>query len=142
MAGRALVKNLYPLIAQELGKDFNFNNYLRFGGLPGVLFAEDKKAFLKSYIKTYLEQEIIWEAITRNLSAFSRFLEVASFSQGSVLNMLEVAREANLGRRMVENYFSALEDLLIGVRIPVFSKRAKRRLVAHRKFYFFDVGVY
>ena len=43
---------------------------------------------------------------------------------------------------MVENYFSALEDLLIGVRLPVFSKRAKRKLVSHNKFYFFDAGVY
>ena len=31
---------------------------------------------------------------------------------------------------------------MIGFRIPIFSKKAKRRLVVHPKFYFFDVGVY
>jgi len=30
---------------------------------------------------------------------------------------------------------------MIGIRLPVFVKRARRRLVAHPKFYFFDAGV-
>jgi len=42
----------------------------------------------------------------------------------------------------VESYFGILEDLRIGFRLYVFSKRAKRRLVAHPKFYFFDAGVF
>ena len=56
--------------------------------------------------------------------------------------MTEVGREAYVGRKVVEDYFSALEDLMLGVRLPVFSKKAKRRLIKHNKFYFFDVGVY
>jgi predicted AAA+ superfamily ATPase len=42
----------------------------------------------------------------------------------------------------VEDYFTILEDLLLAVRLPVFTKRAKRRVVAHPKFYFFDAGVF
>ena len=80
--------------------------------------------------------------MTRNLSAFSRFLETASFSQGSILNASSVARECAVERKVVENYFSILEDLLIGYRLPVFTKKAKRRVAAHHKFYFFDVGIY
>jgi predicted AAA+ superfamily ATPase len=45
-------------------------------------------------------------------------------------------------RKSVENYFSILEDLMIAYRIPIFTKKTKRRLVAHSKFYFFDAGVY
>lgn len=142
LAGRALIQNIHPLTAYELGGDFDLKQYLQYGGLPLVFSSEDKNAYLKSYIQTYLQQEVIQEGISRNLGAFSRFLETASFSQGSVLNMLEVAREASLGRRMVENYFSALEELMIGVRLPIFSKKAKRKLVSHSKFYFFDTGVY
>jgi len=67
---------------------------------------------------------------------------MASFSQGSVLNISSVARDCSIERKVVENYFSILEDLLIAYRIPVFTRKAKRRLVAHPKFYFFDVGVY
>lgn len=142
LAGRATIYYLHPLTATELGGDFNLKKYLQLGGLPGVFSAEDPTDYLKSYVQTYLQQEVIQEGISRNLSAFARFLETASFSQGSVLNVSEVAREAAVGRRVAENYFSALEDLLIGVRLPVFAKKAKRKLVSHGKFYFFDTGVY
>jgi len=43
---------------------------------------------------------------------------------------------------VAEQYFTILEDLLIASRVPVFTKKAKRRMVGHPKFYFFDVGVY
>lgn len=142
LAGRAIIHYMHPLTATELGEDFNLKKYLQLGGLPGVFSAEDKTDYLKSYTQTYLQQEVIQEGISRNLGAFARFLETASLSQGSVLNVSEVAREAAVGRRVAENYFSALEDLLIGVRLPVFAKKAKRKLVSHSKFYFFDTGVY
>ena len=82
------------------------------------------------------------EGLTRNIGHFSRFLEVASFSQGQTLNISGVAREAQVSRAVGENYFSILEDLLIAVRLPVFSRRAKQGLVSQGKFYFFDSGVF
>lgn len=89
-----------------------------------------------------LREEIQQEGLTRNMAAFARFLEAASFSQGSPLNTSAVAREAGVDRKVVEDYFSILDDLLIGIRLPSFQKKAKRRVVAHPKFYYFDVGVY
>ncbi len=35
-----------------------------------------------------------------------------------------------------------LEDLLLGSRLPVFQKRARRRIASHPKFFLFDVGVF
>jgi len=142
LAGRALNYSMHPLTVMELGKDFNLNHSLMFGHLPSVYVESSPKDYLESYIKTYLQEEIQQEGLTRNLGVFSRFLEAASFSQGSVLNISEVARECAVERKVVENYFTILEDLLLAYRVPVFTKRAKRRLTAHPKFYFFDVGVY
>ena len=142
LAGRALSYHLYPLTAVELGKDFKLSHSLDYGQLPCVYTEENPKAYLESYVRTYLEEEIQYEGLTRNLGAFTRFLETASFSQGSVLNISSVARDCSIERKVVENYFAILEDLLIAYRIPIFTKRAKRRLVAHPKFYFFDVGLY
>jgi len=142
LAGRALTLSLHPLSVVELGKDFRLEHSLKYGHLPSVYSETDPQKYLEAYVKTYLEEEIRQEGLTRNLSAFARFLEAASFSQGSVLNISSVARECHVERKAVESYFSILEDLLIGYRVPVFSKRAKRRLVAHPKFYFFDTGVY
>jgi predicted AAA+ superfamily ATPase len=142
LAGRALSYHLFPLTAAELAGSFDLNRSLAYGQLPCAYTEENPKAYLESYVKTYLEEEIKQEGFTRNLGAFSRFLEAASFSQGSVLNISSVARDCSVERKVVENYFTILEDLLIAYRIPVFTKRAKRRLVAHPKFYFFDVGLY
>lgn len=142
LAGRALVYYMHPLTAVEIGESFSLTDCVKYGCLPSIFDHEDRDSYLASYIQAYLQQEVVQEGISRNISAFARFLETASFSQGSVLNMSEVAREAAVGRRMAEDYFCALEDLLVGLRLPVFSKRAKRKLVSHSKFYYFDVGVY
>ncbi len=142
LAGRALTYAMHPLTATELGKTFDLEYLLNHGGLPSVYAGNEAKKYLASYVKTYLQEEIQFEGLTRNLGAFSRFLEAASFSQGSVLNISAVARDCAVERKVVENYFSILEDLLIAYRIPVFSERAKRRMIAHPKFYFFDTGVY
>ncbi|MBI4242714.1 MAG: ATP-binding protein [Planctomycetes bacterium] len=142
LAGRALTYSMNPLTAVELGKDFNLEHSLKYGQLPCVYTETDSKKYLESYIRTYLEEEIRQEGLTRNLSAFARFLEAASFSQGSSLNISSVSRECSVERKVVEGYFNILEDLLIAHRIQVFSRKTKRRLVTHQKFYFFDAGVY
>lgn len=142
LAGRALTYSMHQLIALELEQDFDLGHSINYGQLPSVYTESNPKAYLESYVKTYLQEEIQQEGLTRNLGAFSRFLETASFSQASILNISSVARECSIERKVVENYFTILEDLLIAYRIPVFTKKAKRRLVAHPKFYFFDVGVY
>jgi len=142
LAGRALTFSMHPLSVAELGGDFRLEHSLKFGQLPSVYTEADPQKYLEAYVKTYLEEEIRQEGLTRNLSAFARFLEAASFSQGSILNVSSVARECHVERKVVEGYFSILEDLMIGYRIPPFSKKAKRRLAAHPKFYFFDAGVY
>ncbi len=59
-----------------------------------------------------------------------------------MLNVAQVARECSVHRKVVESYFQILDELMIGCRIPVFTRKAKRKLISHVKFYFFDTGVY
>ena len=141
LAGRALTYQMYPFTALEMGDDFDLKKAITTGMLPLAQLSNHEE-YLKSYVKTYLDQEVLQEGLTRNLAAFSRFLEIASFSQGQVLNVSNVAREAAIERTSVIGYFNILQDLLIGYMIPPFTKRAKRRLVSHPKFYYFDVGLY
>lgn len=143
LAGRAYKYNMFPLTAVELGKDFNIEKSLKFGQLPTVhdqnVKAED---YLNAYIHTYLREEVMQESLLRNTGAFARFLQVASFSQGSILNITEIARETGIERKTVEDYFQITEDLFLASRVPVFTKKAKRKTITHSKFYYFDVGVY
>lgn len=90
----------------------------------------------------YIREEVQMEGLVRNIGNFSRFLEAVSFSHGSIFNISNVARECEIERKVVEGYVSILEDLLLSYRLPIFTKRAKRAVVSHPKFYFFDAGVF
>jgi len=142
LAGRALTLYMHPLCCSELSSDFSLDYSLKYGHLPSAYTEKNPDLYLKSYVTTYLREEVLQEGLTRDLGNFTRFLETASFSQGEILNISEIARECFLNRKLVENYFTILEDLLIAFRLPVFTRRAKRRMIRHPKFYFFDVGVY
>ncbi|HUF49857.1 MAG TPA: AAA family ATPase, partial [Longimicrobiales bacterium] len=141
LAGRAVVRTLHPFMGGEL-PEFELGAALATGMLPLVVAAADARDTLSSYAALYLEQEVQAEGLVRNVGAFARFLEVVSFSHGSVLNISNVARETQASRKTVEGYVEILEDLLLGFRVPVFTRRAQRATVAHPKFYLFDAGVY
>lgn len=142
LAGRAIRYNMHPLIIQELKDAFNLTHALTLGMLPATYTYSDPTGYLSTYVDAYLREEVQQEGLTRNMSAFSRFLEVASFSQGSIVNFTEIAREVGIDRQVVQSYFSILNDLLLSHHLPAFTKRAKRRLITSEKFYYFDAGIY
>jgi predicted AAA+ superfamily ATPase len=142
LAGRALTYRMHPLTAEELGDRFNLQTSMQFGHLPAIGSEPDPQRFLQSYVQTYLREEVLQEGLTRNMAAFSRFLEAVSFSHAAQLNLTDVARECAVDRKTVEGFVGVLEDLLLAVRLPPFTKRAARRLVQHPKLYLFDVGVF
>ena len=142
LGGRARTYRLYPLTASEVAADFSLQRSLVHGQLPSVYTQPDPENYLASYVENYLRQEVIEEGRTRNLGAFSRFLESASFSQAAPLNVAQVARDVGVDRKTAAAYFDLLEDLLIASRVPVFARRARRRVTVHPKFYLFDAGVY
>ena len=142
LAGRALNKAMHPFMAAELGDRFSLKEALTIGMIPLVLYAVSPKETIGAYVSIYLREEVQIEGLVRNIGAFSRFLESVSFSHGAVLNISDVARDCQVERKTVEGFVSILEDLLLAFRIPIFTKRAKRNLSSHPKFYFFDAGVF
>lgn len=142
LAGRLTELHMHPFMASELGEAFQLQQALKVGLVPLIWSALEPENTLRAYASLYLQQEVQAEALVRNVSAFARFLEAISFSHGSLLNLAEVARECQVGRKTVEGYLEILEDLLLSFRLPVFTRRAKRHLVAHDKFFYFDAGVY
>jgi predicted AAA+ superfamily ATPase len=142
LAGRALLRSLYPFMAAELGSRFDLSAALHTGLVPLVWDAGQPAEVLKSYVALYLREEVQLEGLVRNLGHFSRFLEAISFSHGAVLNISDVARDCQVSRKTVEGYITILEDLLLAFRLPVFTRRARRRVTTHPKLYWFDSGVF
>jgi len=142
LAGRALRYVMHPLIEQEMGEHFSLKKALEYGLLPSAVTRTHPEKYLETYAHLYIKEEIIQEGLRHSLEKFSRFIEVASFSQGQLINYSEIGRELGIDRRMVQTYFTILEDLLLATTLYPFTKRAKRKMVTHPKFYYFDVGVF
>ena len=142
LAGRAIVKTMHPFMAAETADSFTLESALQTGMVPLVTESTNPRETLNSYVAIYLREEVQTEGLVRNIGAFSRFLEAASFSHGSVLNIAAIARECQVQRKTVEGYLQILEDLLLSFRVPIFARRSKRILAAHPKWYYFDAGVF
>jgi len=142
LGGRALLKHMSPFFAAELGSTFDLSRNLKLGMLPIVLDAPKPEAVLRAYAGIYLKEEVQAEGIVRNVGDFARFLETMSFSHASVINASNIARECQIARKTVDSYLIILEDLLLSFQLHVFRRKAKRALITHSKFYFFDSGVY
>src|SRR5205823_2371039 len=99
LAGRALSRRFFPLVAVEFGYHVPPDDLLRFGCLPAIRGENDlslRTDFLEAYRDTYLTQEIRNEALVRNLDSFVRFLEVAATMNGQVTNIAGIARDAGV----------------------------------------------
>lgn len=142
LAGRVLMRTLHPFMFSEITIDLKFEHILQHGLLPIVVSSIKPTDVLETYISLYMQEEVQFEGLVRNIGNFSRFLESISFSHGSILNISNVGRECSVERKVVEGYIKILEDILLAFRIPAFTKKAKRAVISHPKFFFFDAGVF
>jgi predicted AAA+ superfamily ATPase len=142
LAGRAVERALHPFMAAELGKRFDLERALTIGLVPLVWMADDPAAARDAYLSLYVREEVQAEGMVRDLGGFARFLEAVSLSHAAILSVTGVARECEVSRNTVVGYLDILEDLLLSFRVPVFTRKAKRHLVAHPKFFWFDTGVF
>lgn len=144
LAGRALVYNLFPLTEKELGETFNLSIALSHGTLPAVVqlpSSEERAAFLRAYVSTYIKEEIVAEQVVRKIPPFLRFLPMVGQMNGEIVNFSRMARDAGVDDMTVRNYFSILEDSLIGFSLEPYHRSIRKRQRESSKFYLFDTGV-
>lgn len=141
LAGRALHKQMFPLLPEELGSDFDLEAVLRHGSLAVVWTAKDRRAVLESYVHLYLREEIRAEANLRNLPGFVRLLPVAALLHGQQLSVASIARDAGVARTTVSGYLEVLEDTLLTWRLSAFAAKLRVRERRRPKLYWVDPGL-
>ena len=144
LPGRIFTYQLGSIVSCEMDYKLDTTQALSHGTLPGILVEPDryvKEKTLSSYAATYLKEEVQAEALTRNLEGFARFLSVCAEYAGRFLDLAKLAVDAQIARQSAVRYFEVLEDCLIVQRLAPFAKSARRRLVQHPRYYFFDPGV-
>ena len=141
LAGRAVTRQMFPFVSSELDSRRSLDETLRHGMLPMAVGSEKPDAFLRSYVDTYLSEEIKAEALVRQIGGFARFLEVAARINGQTVNVSGIARDAQVARPTVQDYLSILIDTLIATWLPAYRSKRAVKQVAHPKLFFFDTGV-
>lgn len=140
LGGRALPTTLYPLVSAEI-PDFNLIRAVNNGMMPAIYPLENPRRQVQAYVDVYLKEEIMAEALVRNLMGFSNFLRAAAMTNGEMVNYQNIAQDCGVSAKTVKEYFSILTDTLIGYMIPAYSKTNKRSVVQAPRFYFFDVSI-
>jgi predicted AAA+ superfamily ATPase len=144
LPGRVVELRMDPLMLQETQKR-KLEELLLYGSLPGIYLQNsrrDKEEDLKSYVTTYLEQEVRAEALVRNLAAYARFLELACTESGRLISFRKLSQEVGVAHTTIASYYEVLQDCLIAERIdPLVSGQSRRKLSRSSKYMIFDLGV-
>lgn len=144
LPGRIHTLYLHPLLACELGADFDLERALAHGTLPGIYAETDqptREGDLRSYADTYLREEVQAEALVRDIGGYGRLLQLVASASGRVLNVNALCRDASLSYETARRYIEVLEDTLVAFRVPAWSGSDRASLVSHPKLFLFDVGV-
>jgi predicted AAA+ superfamily ATPase len=144
LGGRAFTFNLFPMTHMEIGERFNLLQALEIGTLPKLLHysdATDITRYLKSYVKTYLREEIVAEQVIRKIEPFQDFLEVSAQMNGKIINFSKIANEVGVDEKTIKTYYDILVDTLIGFYLPPFHRSIRKRQREAPKFYLFDPGI-
>jgi len=141
LAGRALRRELHPLLPDEMGDDFDLAEVLRYGSVPIIWRAPHKPDRLEAYAQMYLREEIQAEALVRNLPGFARFLPIAALFHGQVLNAAGLARDAGVARTTVHGYLEILVDTYLVTLLPGYEARLRVKERKHPKLYWTDAGI-
>jgi uncharacterized protein len=140
LAGRALTQKMHPFSSLEV--DFDIQDVLIYGTLPTVYLKKlNRKRYLKSYVDTYLKEEIINESVVRNIQGFNAFLEIAAQMNGAPINFSKIGKDCNLASTTVSDYYEILSDTLVAFRLNAWDRSVRQQVRKSPKFYFFDNGV-
>jgi uncharacterized protein len=155
LAGRAVTFHLEPFDISERqrfmpdlkGRE-HLEKILTYGDLPEIALLAQQKKFklvenlLRSYVETFLEEEIRMESLVRKIGLFGNFLRMAAEMSGKILSFRELSQDIGVSHQTISSFFSILADCLVVEPIsPLLPSASRRRLSKATKFIFFDLGV-
>ena len=101
----------------------------------------DRDLFYASYVQTYLQRDIRDLARVGDEMSFLRFLRAAAARTGQLLNLSELARDADIAVTTAKNWLSILQGSGVAYLLEPFHTNVTKRLVKTPKLYFLDTGL-
>jgi predicted AAA+ superfamily ATPase len=146
LAGRFRLSHIHPLFGRELEQlpGYSFREYLRFGGLPGLIHEQDsegKMALIKNVIQTYLLKDIKALIKEENIRAFNSLLYNIAQNQGQVVSIAALAREVGLSEPAVKHHLELMAQTYVCFPIDSYSRNLANELKKVKKYYLYDTGI-
>ncbi len=113
------------------------------GSFPALVMNPeiDRDFFLGSYVQTYLQRDVRDIARVGDQMTFLRFLRAAAARTGNMLNLSELARDADVTPATAKNWLSVLQSSGIVYLLEPYHANVTKRLVKTPKLYFLDTGL-
>ena len=92
-------------------------------------------------LKWIIIDEVQLEQVIRKISPFRKFLEIAAQMNGKIINYSKIASNIGVDSTTVQNYYSILEDTLLGFFLMPYHVSIRKSQRQSPKFYLFDTGV-
>jgi predicted AAA+ superfamily ATPase len=127
--GKLTLKELYRLIWR--------------GALPAIALndAVERDLFYSSYVQTYLQRDVRDLSRVGDEMAFLRFLRATAARTGQLLNLTDLARDADVAPNTAKNWLSILQTAEIVYLLEPYFTNLTQRLVKTPKLYFLDTGL-
>ncbi|MCL2182656.1 MAG: ATP-binding protein [Chitinispirillia bacterium] len=154
LTGRYVQIHVLPLSFKEfLGAkqdrrpDAAFNEYMRFGGMPGVAGLPEMlhTQYLRDVFESIIEKDILFRHKWHKDNHFERILNFLLGSTGSPVsaNNITNALKANniaVSRNTVEDYMAALSESYLFYKCSRYDIKGKGVLATGEKYYVADLG--
>ena len=113
------------------------------GSMPAIVSGDITSSgiFYNSYLSTYIERDVKSLSDAIDSLKFLRFITAVAARCSQMLNVSELARDAELNQKQVKDWLGILETLGILFYLYPYSNNLLKRLVKTPKVYFYDTGL-
>lgn len=113
------------------------------GSMPAIVSGDITSTgiFYNSYLSTYIERDVKSLSDAIDSLKFLRFITALAARCSQMLNVSELARDAELNQKQVKDWLGILETLGIIFYLYPYSNNLLKRLVRTPKVYFYDTGL-
>lgn len=101
----------------------------------------NSQIFYSSYLTTYIERDVREVSDAIDSLKFLHFITAVAARCGQILNIAEIARDADINQKQAKNWLGVLETLGLIFYLHPYSNNMLKRLVKTPKLYFYDTGL-
>ena len=113
------------------------------GSMPAIVSGQNTNSqiFYGSFLSTYIERDVRLLSDAIDSLKFLRFITATAARCSQMLNVAEIAQDADINQKQAKDWLQILETLGIIFYLHPYSNNLLKRLVKTPKLYFYDTGL-